>query len=252
MIRVIAIISVLLFVPVSDSQAAESGAPLPNLHWSFEGVFGTYDRAALQRGFQVYSQVCAACHSMDLLSYRNLTMLGYSQEEVKAIASQYLFIDGPDEEGEMIERAGEPSDRFRAPFANRQAAMYANAGAYPPDMSLLVKARHGGADYIHAILTGYEDPPPEKELLPGQYWNKYMPGHVIAMAPPLSAGMVAYEDGTPETVSQYSRDVAHFLTWASEPHMEARKRTGITAFLFLLVFTGIMYAVKRKIWSDAH
>lgn len=234
------------------ARASEGAEEAPRQDWSFDGVFGTYDRAALQRGYKVYSQVCASCHSMERLSFRNLEALGYNEDEIKAIAAGYTVTDGPNDEGEMYERPGRPSDRFPRPFANRQAAMYANNGAVPPDMSLLAKARHNGPDHIVGILTGFEEAPEGHELLPGQYWNKYMTGHVIAMAPPLSDGMVAYEDATPQTVQQYAKDVAQFLAWAAEPHMEDRKRTGIKVFLFLLVFTAVMYAVKRKVWADAH
>ncbi len=236
-------------VPVYASGDAEKP---PQQEWGSNGILGTYDRAALQRGYKVYSQVCASCHSMERASYRNLADLGYSAQEVKAIAAEYTVVDGPDDEGEMFERPALPSDNFVSPFANRQAAMYANNGAFPPDMSLLVKARAGGADYIYALLTGYDEPPHGDELLDGQYWNKYMPGHVLAMAPPIADGMVAYEDGSPETLHQYSMDVSHFLAWVSEPHMEARKRTGLKAFLFLLVFAFVMYGVKKKVWADIH
>lgn len=237
---------------VTEARAAEAGAPLPELHWHFDGMTGTYDKAALQRGFQVYREVCAACHSMDYLYYRNLSDLGYSEAEVKAIAASYLVTDGPNGEGEMYDRSGLPSDRFVAPYPNREAAMSVNNGAYPPDLSLIVKARYGGADYIYALLTGFEDPPHDQELLPGQYWNRYMAGHVISMAPPLFDGQVSYSDGAPESVSQYSRDVAEFLAWASEPTMEARKYTGLKTLFFLLVFAGVLYAVKRKVWADLH
>jgi ubiquinol-cytochrome c reductase cytochrome c1 subunit len=224
----------------------------PKQNWSFNGIFGTYDRAAMQRGFQVYKEVCAACHSMSRLSYRNLADLGYSEGEIKAIAADVMVSDGPNEDGEMFERAGRASDPFKSPYPNAQAAKSVNNGAYPPDLSLLAKARQGGADYIYAILTGYEDAPANKELLPGQYWNKAMAGNVIAMPAPLMAGQVAYGDGTDQSVDQYSRDVSHFMMWAAEPKMESRKRTGVKVFLFLLVFTGVMYAVKRKIWSSVH
>lgn len=236
----------------SQAKASEGGEPLPHLHWHFDGFAGGYDKAALQRGFQVYREVCAACHSMEYLSYRNLSALGYSEAEVKAIAASYTVTDGPNDEGEMFERNGLPSDRFVSPYPNRQAAMSVNNGAYPPDMSLLAKARHGGADYIYGILTGFEEAPHGHELLPGQYWNRYMPGHVISMAPPLSDGQVSYSDGAPESVSQYARDVAEFLAWASEPHLQARKYTGMKVLMFLLVFAGLMYAVKKKVWADAH
>lgn len=238
------------------SESKESGShhvELPDMKWPFDGIFGTYDRASLQRGFQVYTQVCSACHSMDLLSYRNLTALGYTADEVKAIAASHTVHDGPNDEGEMFDRPGLPSDRFVGPFPNKKAAAAANNGALPPDLSLIAKARHGGASYIYGILTGYEEPPAGKTLLSSQHWNKYMPGNVIAMPPPLTTeGQVAYEDGSPQTVDQYAKDVASFLTWAAEPHMEDRKRIGLKVIIFLLVFTGIMYAVKKKVWADLH
>ena len=242
------ILSFLAFVPVV--QASEDGHALPQQHWSFDGVFGTYDRGALQRGFQVYSQVCAACHSMKHLSYRNLSALGYTADEVKAIASQYTTMDGPDDEGEMFERAMRPSDKFKSPFENENAARYANGGALPPDLSLITKARAGGADYVYGLLTGYEEPPEGEVVAEGQHLNKVMTGNKIAMAPPLFDDMVGYEDGSPATLDQYARDVAQFLTWAAEPEMEVRKRTGLKVLFFLLAFTGIMYGVKKKIWAN--
>lgn len=254
MLRLLLIISALsfgFFPYMNKALAAGDAEPIPHLHWHFDGVTGTYDKNALQRGFQVYREVCSACHSMNLLYFRDLQALGYSEAQIKNLASEYEVMDGPDDEGEMFSRPAIPSDRFPSPYANKQAAMYANNGAYPPDMSLLSKARHGGANYIYSILTGYEEGH-EKTLMDGQYWNKYMPGHVIAMAPPLSNGQVSYQDGSPETVSQYSKDVSEFLTWASEPHMEVRKYTGIKVFLYLLVFSCFAYAVKRKVWSDVH
>jgi ubiquinol-cytochrome c reductase cytochrome c1 subunit len=241
--------TLILTFPISTTHASEGGEKLPHLNWHFDGITGTYDKAALQRGFQVYREICAGCHSMNRVYYRNLTDAGFSADAVKAIASEYLVTDGPNDEGEMFERPAMPSDAFVSPYPNKKMAAYANNGAYPPDMSLLVKARHGGANYIYAILTGYEDPPHGQELMDGQYWNKYMPGHVLAMAQPLYDEMITYEDGSPETLDQYARDVSEFLAWAAEPHMEARKRTGIKTFLFLLVFTVLMYAVKRKVWA---
>ncbi len=246
------LLSVFVITHGAPALAAGDAEPPPEMHWSFSGPFGTYDRAALQRGFQVYKQVCAACHSMDLKSYRNLAALGYNEDEIKAIAAEYTVEDGPNDEGEMFERPARPSDRFKNPYPNDAAAKYANNGAMPPDLSLITKARHNGANYVHGILTGYEEAPADTELMSGQYYNRYMAGHVIAMAPPLSDGVVGYEDGTDGTVEQYAKDVTQFLVWAAEPEMEERKRTGIKVILFLLVFTGIMYAVKRKIWADAH
>ena len=225
---------------------------LPDEDWSFTGPFGSYDRASLQRGFQVYKQVCSTCHAMKRVSYRNLSALGYSEAQIKTIAGEVTVMDGPDEEGEMFERPGRPSDHFKSPYANDNQAKASNGGALPPDLSLIVKARQGGANYIYGILTGYETPPAGFELAPGQHFNKYMTGNKIAMPPPLVEGAVAYEDGTPTTVAQYAHDVSTFLAWAAEPEMEVRKQTGIKAILFLLVFAGIMYAVKRKIWARVH
>lgn len=233
------------------AQAADH-ASVPHMKWSFEGVTGTYDRASLQRGFKVYREVCSACHSMDRLFYRDLAALGYSEGQIKTIAGDVTVMDGPNDEGEMFERPGRPSDHFKNPYANVAQAQYANNGAAPPDMSLLAKARAGGASYIYGILTGYKEPPAGTTLLPGQHWNATMSGHIIAMAPPLTDGQIAYDDNAPQTMDQYAKDVATFLTWASEPHMEARKRTGIKIFLFLLVLTGVMYGVKKKIWAKLH
>lgn len=250
--HILCIILVLVtFTPVSAFSASEVHHP-PAQDWSFSGPFGTYDKAALQRGFLVYKQVCSACHSMKHMHYRNLEALGYDEGQIKAIASEYSVTDGPDDEGEMFERPARPSDKFKSPFLNDNQAKSANGGALPPDLSLITKARHGGADYVHGILTGYEEAPAEIRLLSGQHYNKYMAGNIIAMAAPLIEGQVAYEDGTPQTVDQYAKDVSHFLTWAADPYMEDRKRTGIKVILFLMVFAGIMYAVKRKIWADLH
>lgn len=238
----------IFYAPVAN--AAGDAHPVEKQEWSFNGPFGTFDRGALQRGFQVYQQVCSACHSMDYLSYRNLSALGYSDAEVKAIAAQYTIEDGPDDEGEMFERSRKPSDRFKNPYANENQARYVNNGALPVDLSLITKARVGGADYVYGLLTGYEDAPEGVTMGEGQHYNPVMAGGKIAMAAPLSDDIVAYEDETPTTKEQYARDVATFLTWAAEPEMEERKRTGIKVILFLLVFAGIMYAVKRKIWAD--
>lgn len=231
--------------------ASESAAP-PSQVWPFSGPFGTYDRASLQRGYQVYREVCSSCHAMKRLRYRELADLGYSEAQIKAVAAQYSVMDGPNDEGEMFERPARPSDSFKSPFPNDQAARAANGGALPLDLSLIVKARAGGANYVYALLTGYGEAPKDHVLMPGQYWNSVMSGGVIAMPPPLSDGQVTYADGSAQTVSQYARDVSQFLTWASDPVMEERKSTGFKALLFLAVFTGVFYAAKRKIWSDMH
>lgn len=238
--------------PVLAAGGGHEATPLVKQDWSFSGPFGTYDKAALQRGYKVYREVCAACHAMKRVSFRNLQAIGYNEGEIKAIAAEYTVTDGPNDEGEMFDRPGRPSDHFKSPFANDKAAMYANNGALPPDLSLIIKARHGGADYVYGLLTGYSEPPEDAHLLAGQHWNKAMTGNVIAMAAPLSDGQIAYEDGTPTTVNQYAKDVSHFLTWVAEPEMEERKRMGVKVVLFLLLFAGIMYGVKRKIWSKVH
>lgn len=251
-IRIFIALFAFTLMPVSGAFAAGDAPTPPKQDWSFSGPFGTYDKAALQRGYKVYSEVCAACHAMKRVHFRNLEDLGYNEGQIKNIASNYTVMDGPDSEGEMFERPARLSDPFPSPYPNKEAAKAAN-GAYPPDLSLITKARAHGADYIHALLTGYDDAAHHgMTLSEGQYWNKYMSGHIIAMAPPLSDGQIAYEDGSPQTLDQYSKDVSHFLTWAAEPEMEHRKRLGIQVLLFLLVFTGIMYGVKKKIWSDVH
>jgi cytochrome c1 len=238
--------------------AAESEVHPPHMHWHFQGPFGTYDRAAAQRGFQVYKEVCSACHSLSLLAYRNLTELGLTEDQVKGIAAEFQVPD-LSEDGSPIERPARPSDRFKKPFPNELAAAAANGGKAPPDLSLIIKAREGGPDYVHALLTGYV---PFDKLTPEQIkeaavtkddnYNTYFPGHRIAMPPPLSDGKVTYVDGTKATLEQMSTDVVEFLAWASEPHLEARNRTGIRVVLFLIALAGLMYAVKRQVWADKH
>lgn len=231
---------------------ANEGVEIPRLHWQHKGMLGTYDKAALQRGFQVYKEVCSACHSMKLLSYRNLTALGYSEAQVKALAAEYTVTDGPNDQGDMFERPARPADRFKSSFANDQAARAANNGALPPDFSLIVKARAGGEDYIHALLTGFGEAPAGVEMMAGMNWNKYFTGHQIAMAPPLSEGQVSYADGTVSSVDQMARDVSTFLAWASEPHLEQSNHLGLKVMIFLAAFCFVMYRVKRKVWSDVH
>ncbi len=242
----------LMAVPAERAARAAEAVPVPDREWSFEGLTGYFDRASAQRGLQVYREVCSACHGLQYIAFRNLSALGYSEEEVKAIAAEYMITDGPDDFGEMYERPGLPSDYFPDPFPNDKAAAAANNGAVPPDLSLIAKARANGADYLHALLTGYEDPPPDMELMPGLYYNKYFPGNQIAMAQPLYEDGVGYADGTEATVAQMAHDVSMFLMWAAEPKLEQRKQTGISVILFLIVFTGVLYMAKRKIWSDLH
>ncbi len=240
---------VLALVIASPAWAAGDAPHIAKQDWSFDGVTGTYDRASLQRGLQVYRQVCSACHGMNRVAYRNLEDLGYTADQVKSLAAEDMVTDGPNDEGEMFDRAARPSDRFKKPYPNDNAGRYANNGALPPDLSLIVKARHGGADYIYGLLTGYAPPPATLAMNPGMHYNKAFSGHQIAMAPPLSDGLVAYGDSSPQTVAQYARDVASFLAWASDPHMEDRKRTGVKIFLFLLALAGVMYFVKKELWK---
>jgi len=244
---------VLFFMSFTNiSFSKEAHVDLLKTSWSFDGFFGKFDRASLQRGYQVYKEVCASCHSMKQLSYRNLGEQGgpeFTEAEVKAIASQYEVSDGPNAEGEMFTRKGKPSDKFKSPYPNENASRAANGGAYPPDMSVLVKARPGGADYIYSLLMGYEEKVPDNiKLEEGVYYNKYMPGNKIRMAKPLSEGSVSYSDGTKATQEQLSKDLVTFLTWAAEPHLEARKKLGFKSVIFLLILTILVYLVKKKIW----
>lgn len=220
--------------------------------WKHAGLTGTFDRAALQRGYQVYKEVCSACHSMRLLSYRNLTDIGFNEEQVKAIAAGYQVPGEPDDNGDIKPRAATPADHFVKPFANEKAARAANNGALPPDLSLMVKARHGGENYVYSLITGYTTAPEGVTVAAGMNYNPYFAGNQIAMAAPLSDGAVTYADGTKATVEQMAHDVATFLTWTAEPKLEIRKQTGLKVVLFLIVFAGIMYAVKRRVWSKLH
>jgi ubiquinol-cytochrome c reductase cytochrome c1 subunit len=226
--------------------------PLPHIDWSFDGPFGTYDRASAQRGFLIYQQVCSNCHSLDQLYYRNLEGIGLSEDQIKAIAASVQVPGGVNDEGQPIERPGKPSDHFKAPFPNEQAARAANGGALPPDQSVLELAREGGPDYLYAILTGYADPPAGVKLMSGMNYNTYFPGHQIAMPQPLQEGSVQYTDGVKPTLDQEAKDVVTFLTWAANPEMEERKQAGVRVILFLIFLTGVTYAVKRRVWSDLH
>jgi ubiquinol-cytochrome c reductase cytochrome c1 subunit len=257
-----------------EGAHAEGGTPHYPIHkpqemdWSFAGPFGHYDKGQLQRGLKVYTEVCSACHSMNLVSFRTLENLGYSDAQVKAFAATHEVQDGPNDAGEMFTRKAVPSDHFPSPFPNEQAAAAANGGAAPPDMSLLAKARgvtrgfpqfifdiftqyqEGGPDYIHALLTGYQEPPAGVEVAPGTHYNPYfIASAALAMAPPLSDGQVTYDDGAPQTLDQYSRDVAAFLMFAAEPHLEERKRTGFMVMVFLAIFSILIYLTKKSVYA---
>lgn len=223
--------------------------PREDVEWPHQGMFGTYDRAQLQRGFQVYREVCAACHSLDYVAFRNFEEIGYSREQVKALAAEYTITDGPDDMGEMFDRPGKPSDYIPAPFPNPEAAKAANGGAYPPNLSLIVKARPGHEDYLYSLLVGYQDPPADVEVGIGKYYNPYFKSLVISMAPPLMEDLLIYADGTPATVDQMAQDVTAFLTWTAEPKMEHRKSLGLAVLIFLGVFTTFAYFSARRIWG---
>lgn len=237
--------------------------------WSFSGPFGVYDKAQLQRGLKVYTEVCSACHSMSLLSYRNLADLGYTDQQIKNYAAEYEVLDGPNDDGEMFERPATATDRFKGPYANKKEAAAANNGAYPPDLSLIAKARapergfptfifdiftmyaENGPDYIYSLLTGYKEAPEGTKVGDGLHYNPYFTaGSALAMAAPLSDDIVEFDDGTPSTVSQQSKDVTAFLAWAADPKLPQRKQRGFIVLLFLFVFAGLLYFTKKKIWSD--
>jgi ubiquinol-cytochrome c reductase cytochrome b/c1 subunit len=258
---------------MNDARAEDHEAP-PSQKWSFAGPFGKFDRGSLQRGLKVYKEVCSNCHALSFIAFRNLADAGgpgYSTAQASAFAADYKVKDGPNDQGEMFERPGRAADYFPSPFPNEQAARAANGGAAPPDLSLIAKARsyergfpwfivdffsqfqEQGPNYVNALLQGYEDAPPAGVTIPeGAYYNKYFPGHAIKMPKPLSDGQVTFDDGSPATVKQYAHDVATFLMWTAEPHMEDRKRLGFQVFVFLILFAGLMYFTKKRVWAAAH
>ncbi|HYD32565.1 MAG TPA: cytochrome c1 [Azospirillaceae bacterium] len=246
------ILSVALAVGLGGAAVASEGVHIPEQSWPHSGVFGTIDKKAAQRGYQVYKEVCAACHSLRLFAFRNLDGIGFTEEQIKDFAATVEVQAGPNDNGEMFMRPGIPADRFPSPFPNEQAARAANNGAYPPDLTLMAKARVGGENYIYALMTGYEDAPADVTLMPGMSYNKYFPGHQIGMPPILSEGAVTYADGTPSTAEQMAKDVSTFLVYTAEPNLDERHQMGVKVLLFLLVFTGLMYATKRQLWRNIH
>ncbi len=262
--------ALLLAAPASAAEGGHDDRP-HRLSWSFAGPFGTYDTAQLQRGFKVFKEVCASCHSANFLHFRNLAQPGgpsFTEAQAKQIASEYQITDGPNDAGDMFQRPGRLSDAWPAPFPNDQAARASNGGALPPDMSVLAKARsyhvgfpgfitdafiqyqEHGVDYIHAVLTGYAEPPEGVTVQSGLHYNKYFPGNQIAMPKPLSDGQVEYTDGAPQTVDQYATDVSAFLMWVAEPHLDTRKRIGFQVIIFLIVLSGLLYFTKKKVWKN--
>ncbi len=245
--------ALLLLLTFSAEGLAAGDAKHPRqLHWSFDGVFGTFDKPSIQRGLQVYKEVCSSCHGLKRIAFRNLSEIGFSEGEIKTLAAEYSYMDGPNDDGEMFERPGKPSDKFPDPYDNEKAARAVNNGAYPLDLSLIVKARHDGANYIYSLLTGYKEAPVDAHIGEGQYYNPYFPGGAISMAPPIMEEAVTYQDGTTATVDQMARDVVNFLQWAAEPEMEERKRMGVKVMIFLLIMTIFFYIAKKRIWKDVH
>ena len=234
----------------SNGKCATSSIELIEQNWPFNGIFGRFDKSSLQRGFKVYSEVCAACHGIRHIAYRDLIGIGYSADEIKVIAGEYEVIDGPNDEGDMFTRDAKVSDKFVGPYENDQIARLANNGAYPPDLSLIVKARAGGADYIYSLLNGYKDFPEGFEASDGMYYNEYYPGRQIAMPSPIMDEIVEYDDGTEATHLQIARDVTSFLAWTAEPELEKRKSLGVKTLFFLILITIMLLGVKRKVWKN--
>ena len=231
------------------AMAAESDEPVKQMEWPHKGAFGTFDRAALQRGLTVFENVCSNCHSLKYVHYRNLEELGFTEDEVKAIAAKVMVEDGPNDDGDMFERPAKPSDPFRSPFANEQLARASNGGALPPDLSVMVEAREGHENYIYSLLTGYQDPPADVKMQAGKSYNPYFNGGQISMPPPLTADAVEYADGTPATLEQEAHDVVTFLAWAAEPNLEERKELGFKVMVFMAILTVLLILSNRKIWK---
>ena len=257
------LLAALLCATAANAQSTEPARAPKSVAWSFDGPFGQYDRAALQRGFQVYKEVCSACHSLNLVSFHSLSEPGgpgFTDAQMKAIAAGYKIPAEPNDKGELFDdkgnrltRPGTPADHFPPPFANEQAARAANNGALPPDQSVLVKAREDGSNYIYSICTGYgEKTPAGFTVMSGKYYNPYFDGWNISMPPPLADNAVTYSDGTKATLDQECRDVVTFLTWAAEPKMEERKHLGFEVIAFLILLSGLLYLSYRKVWRDAH
>ncbi len=249
---VVAALAALLMISAPAMAQEEEMPPLPQIRWSFNGLFGAFDLASAQRGFWVYKNVCSNCHSMKELHYRDLAGIGLTEAQIKAIAASISVPKGVNDQGEPITGPAAPADQFRSPFPNEQAARSALNGALPPDLSLIVNAREGHANYVYGILTGFVEPPKGFQVPSGRYYNKYFPGNLIAMPPPLHDGLVEYADGTKATVPQMAQDVVTFLQWAANPELVQRKQIGVRVVLFLLLLTGLTYAMKRKVWADVH
>ena len=244
---VLCLMVVLFFTDAMSSSAVE----LERINWPFSGIMGRFDYKSIQRGAHVFKEVCSACHGARLVAFRSFADIGYTPEQIKGLASQFTIRDGPNDDGEMFDRAGVPSDYWPSPFANAKAAMLANNGVEPPDLSLIVKGREGGANYIYSLLTGYVENVPKGIVIPeGAYYNLYAENNVISMAPPLSDGITDYPDGREATVANMAYDVTNFLQWASEPEMEQRKVMGIRVIMFATIMTIVLFLVKKKVWDQ--
>ena len=237
------------FIFLIPNSFGEEKMLLKKQNWTFEGVFGRYDDVSLQRGLQIYQEICSACHGMKRLRFRELKDLGFTEDQIKKYAETFEILDGPNELGEMFKRPGEPSDTFASPFKNKEEAKASFNGSYPPDLSLLTKAIKNGPDYIYSLLTGYEDPPKDFELTDGLYYNPYSEDKVIAMPQPLYDDAIEYIDGTNASLHQLSYDIVNFLNWAAEPELEKRKSIGVKVILFLIVLTALLYVTMKETWS---
>ncbi len=244
-------LSLAVSATISTGAHAAGAAVKPiDMSWSWEGMFGTFNREDVKKGGQIFFEVCNACHSMDMVAYRNLVDIGWSEDEAKEVAAQYEVEDGPNDEGEMFVRPARLSDRIVAPYPNEKAARFANGGAYPPDLSVITKARKNGPDYLYSLLVGYQDEAPEGfELAEGTNYNDYFPGHQIFMAQPLYGESVEFPDGSYASLEEEAKYITTFLAWAAEPELEERKSLGIKVLLYLIVLTAMLYALKKRIWS---
>ena len=247
------ILIILFFLTLNfNIQASSNDNEIPKHHWSFNGITGTFDRASIQRGYKVYTEVCSGCHSMKLLYYRDLIDIGFTVDEVKAIAAEYIILDGPNDEGEMFERPARPSDHFVSPFANEQEARVSNNGSYPPDLSVITKTKKHGPDYIYNLLLGYKEPPEDFDIGEDMYYNKWKEGYQISMAQPLDDGYVDYDDGTENILPQLAKDVTTFLVWSAEPELEVRKNLGIKVILFFIILGIIVFLAKNRLWKKVY
>jgi len=238
-----------VFFAIKTKPQANDSLHPPKYPWNHRFPWQSYDHASIRRGYKVYSQVCASCHSLDRIAYRNLVGTCYTEEEAKELAAERDFLDGPDDQGEMFERPGKLTDYMPRPYPNENAARFANNKAYPPDLSLLTKAREGGENYLFSILTGYRDPPAGIEVKDNLYYNPYFPGGKIAMPQALSDGQLEFEDGTYASISQMSKDVSTFLAWAAEPELDERHKTGLKVLFVLTLMAVPTFYMKRFKWS---